>query len=88
MNAARLVDTRDGPCKRAENDAYSELTVGRSGVVESARVIAAEPAGLFEEAALEAVSQWKYSPRVENGLAVSQPGIRTTIVFELRDDRS
>lgn len=65
-----------------------EFTIGRTGSVEAARVVAAEPPGLFDREAIEAVKQWKYNPRMDQGRAVPQPGIRTTITFRLDRARS
>jgi TonB family protein len=39
-----------------------EFTVTALGLVENARVIAAEPQGVFEQAALAAIARWRYSP--------------------------
>jgi outer membrane biosynthesis protein TonB len=36
-------------------------------------VVGAEPAGIFETAALDAVRHWRYQPVVHDGRAVSQP---------------
>lgn len=74
--------------QRREGRVLVELSIAANGAVTGARVIAAEPAGMFEDAALAAVAQWKYSPRVENGRAVAQRGVRTTIVFRLENARS
>lgn len=65
-----------------------EFTIGRTGSVEAARVVAAEPPGLFDREAIEAVKQWKYNPRIDRGRAVPQPGLRTTISFRLDRARS
>lgn len=65
-----------------------EFTIGRTGSVEAARVVASEPPGLFDREAIEAVRQWKYNPRMEQGRAVPQPGLRTTITFRLDRARS
>lgn len=69
--------------QRREGRVLIEFTIGASGAVEAPRVIAAEPPGVFEATALKAISQWRYSPKVVNGRAVPQPGVRTTIVFRL-----
>lgn len=61
-----------------------EFTIGRTGTVENAKVIAAEPNSIFNEAALKAVRQWRYEPKIENGRAVEQHGIQISIPF-LRD---
>jgi len=62
-----------------------EFTITRSGSVKDAKVIAYEPSRIFNKAALKAVSQWKYNPKIENGNAVEQTGIRTSVVFSLSD---
>ncbi|MEZ4330999.1 MAG: energy transducer TonB [Myxococcota bacterium] len=74
--------------QRREGRVLVEFTIGPTGAVLHPRVIRAEPAGAFEDAALTAVSQWRYSPRIVHGRAVSQPGIRTTIRFRLDQARS
>jgi len=60
-----------------------EFTISPSGSVEAARVVAAEPPGIFDREAIAAVRQWKYEPRIVQGRAVPQPGMRTTISFRL-----
>ena len=65
-----------------------EFTITRSGGVKDARIVAAEPPDLFGQAAIQAVEQWKYAPRIENGRPVEQRGIRTTISFRLDRARS
>jgi protein TonB len=42
-----------------------EALVGPSGEVESVKVL--RPNGLLDEAAVEAVKQWRYSPLMLNG---------------------
>ncbi|HZF26110.1 MAG TPA: TonB family protein [Steroidobacteraceae bacterium] len=49
-----------------------EFTVGADGAVKDAMVFRADPAGTFDDAALKAVSQWRYRPIVRNGQAVEQ----------------
>jgi len=64
-----------------------EFTISKSGAVKNAKVIAAEPKKVFNRAALKAVSQWKYNPKIENGKPVEQMGIRTIINFQLSDQQ-
>jgi protein TonB len=40
--------------------------------VRDIQVVAAEPAQVFDAAATEALSQWRFRPRVVNGQAVPQ----------------
>jgi protein TonB len=61
------------------------FTISPNGSVRDARVIAAEPEGEFEEAALTAIERWRYNPRVVNGVAVDRVGVETVIQFQLTD---
>ncbi|HPG28673.1 MAG TPA: TonB family protein [Myxococcota bacterium] len=62
-----------------------EFTIGRTGDVTHAHVVAFEPSPIFNDAALEAVRQWRYSPRVVDGEPVEQPGQRVSIPFRRED---
>lgn len=59
-----------------------EFTITASGGVRNARVVAAEPTNAFDEAALEAVRQWRYTPKIVRGVAVERPGMRIAIPFQ------
>lgn len=50
---------------------YVSLLVGADGTVRDARVASAEPAGVFEQAALAAARQWEFQPYMYEGRAVS-----------------
>jgi protein TonB len=65
-----------------------EFTISKSGSVKNPKVIAYEPSKIFNSAALKAVSQWKYNPKIEDGKAVEQHGIRIAIPFVLGGDKS
>jgi protein TonB len=49
-----------------------EFTVGSDGRVSDVAVIAAQPTGIFEKAATDAVSRWRYKPVVRDGQPVSE----------------
>jgi TonB family protein len=49
-----------------------EFTVTRDGATQDAVVRGAEPAGVFDRAALDAVKRWRYEPRVVGGNVVEQ----------------
>jgi protein TonB len=51
-----------------------EVLVNPDGTVRSARVLEANPKGLFEAAAVQAVLRWKFKPKVVNGQPVQQKG--------------
>jgi len=63
-----------------------EFTISKSGSVKDAKVVAYEPSTIFNKAALKAVSQWKYNPKIVNGKAVEQPGVRIAIPFRLGNE--
>jgi protein TonB len=46
-------------------------------------VLEAEPPGVFDKAALDAVKKFKYKPQIVEGQAVEVPGVRNIIRFEL-----
>ena len=50
-----------------------QFVVGVDGTVSDLAVVGAEPVGIFEQAALDAVRHWRYRPVVRDGQAVSQP---------------
>ena len=63
--------------------------VENDGSLSNARVVAAEPAGVFDEVAIDAFSQWRFDPTVDgsheigSSLKADKLTIRTTIEFEL-----
>ena len=65
-----------------------EFTISKSGAVKDAKVVAYEPSTIFNKAAIKAVLQWKYNPKIEDGKAVEQKGIRIAIPFRLGKERS
>lgn len=62
-----------------------EFTVNKAGQVINPVVVEAEPPNYFDRAALQAVSKFKYKPRVVNGVAIDTPGVQNIIRFELED---
>ena len=51
-----------------------EFTITTRGTVRNARVLEASPKGIFEHAALRAISRWKFKPKLVKGLAVERLG--------------
>jgi protein TonB len=49
-----------------------QFLVGTDGTVSDVAVVGAQPAGMFEDAALDAVRHWRYRPVMREGHAVSQ----------------
>lgn len=62
-----------------------EFDISPDGNVINARVLYAEPEGIFDRAALRAISRWSFKPKVENGNNVAQYNERRRISFSLED---
>lgn len=60
-----------------------EFTVTKTGAVTSPLIIHAEPEGVFDRAALDAVVKFKYKPRVVDGVAMAVAGVQNKISFEI-----
>lgn len=75
------------PRRAAEQGKEGSVTVrfrvGTAGQVIAPEVIAADPPGWFERAALKAVRKWKYKPKVVDGRPVEYPVTPVRLVFEL-----
>jgi TonB family protein len=61
-----------------------EFTVNKDGTTRDGVIKAAEPAGIFDRAALQAVSRWRYEPRVVNGSVIEQR-VEARLRFQLAD---
>jgi protein TonB len=53
-----------------------EFDVTATGTVEHVEVIESEPPGVFDKAAIRAVSRWRFKPRMVNGRAVAGKAIQ------------
>jgi protein TonB len=62
-----------------------QFTVTTAGTVRDARVVNSEPKGVFDEAAVKAVSRWKYSPKVQEGVAVERVGLQVILSFKMEE---
>ena len=63
-----------------------EFTISIYGTVKDAVVVDSEPPGVFDDSALQAISRWRYNPRIVNGVAVERAGVQTILEFELAPD--
>jgi len=61
-----------------------DFTVTAQGTTRDIRVVASDPRAVFDEAAIAAVAQWQYRPRVVNGRAVAQ---RSSVTLRFEVDR-
>jgi periplasmic protein TonB len=53
-----------------------EVTISTAGTVTNATVASAQPPGIFDDTALDATKKCKFKPKLVNGLAVTQKGIK------------
>lgn len=60
-----------------------EFTVGQRGRVRDPRVLEAQPRGVFERSALQAIARFRYRPRVVDGQPMAVTGVRTRLRFSL-----
>lgn len=61
-----------------------KATVTAEGRVVEVQVVASDPPGLFDQAAIEAFSQWRFDPKREAGVPVASK-VEQTISFVLED---
>jgi periplasmic protein TonB len=53
-----------------------EFTVQTDGSVDDAVVISAEPEEIFDDAALTAISKWRFKEKIVNGVAITQRAVQ------------
>jgi protein TonB len=63
--------------RHLEGQVTIQFTVDSTGHVENPAVTSAMPSGVFEEAALAAIKQWKFKQKIVNGSPVSQRAVQT-----------
>jgi protein TonB len=83
--ASRRVPPRFPPRARAdgvEGSVTLRLLIGEAGEVQKVKVVSGQPAGVFDEAAAEAVRQWQFEPATYKGQRV-KVWARQTVRFAL-----
>jgi protein TonB len=70
--------------KQANQEGYVKLlfTITRQGLVRNVKVVDAEPEGLFDRAAVNAIRKWKFKPRIIDNTPVEREAIQI-ISFQL-----
>ena len=53
-----------------------EFTIQTDGSVDNAVVVSSEPENIFDDAALTAISKWKFKEKMVNGVAVPQRAVQ------------
>jgi protein TonB len=86
--AATLIAQREPEFpKRAKRSGITEgqvavdYTVDRNGQVRDIRVVSSKPKGFFDQAAIDALQQWKYRPKLVDGVP-SESRHRFTFRFQ------
>ncbi|MEJ0084229.1 MAG: TonB family protein [Pseudomonadota bacterium] len=67
--------------RKAKGYVLVQYNITEAGRVSDVEVLESEPAGTFDDAALDAVRKWVYEPRKENGVAVASPA-KAKLVFD------
>jgi protein TonB len=62
-----------------------QFSIAANGSIKDAFVVAADPPGTFDGAALAAIARWRYQPKVAAGVAVERVGMQTLFRFTLDD---
>ena len=60
-----------------------EFSLNRLGRAHAPRVVESNPPGIFDAAALAALTRWKYRPRIIGGIAAPAPLVRQRIIFKI-----
>jgi len=71
-----------GSAATRQGSVLLEFTITADGKVKNAQVIESSPADVFEQAALDAASLWRFLPRTDDGVKVAQPNTRARIVID------
>jgi protein TonB len=67
---------RNAARDRIEGWVEFKITINPDGTVKSATPIKAQPRGVFESAAMQAILKWKFKPKVVDGKGVEATGIQ------------
>jgi protein TonB len=63
-----------------------QFTISETGAVIDPVVVDSSPKGIFDDAAIKAISRWRYNPKIEGAVAVQRVGVQTIIRFNLEDE--
>lgn len=73
----------DAAIKGIEGFVTLRFDLDSSGHPTNIQVIAAKPKGVFEKNARQALSKWRYAPKMEQGSAVTTSNLQVTLDFKL-----
>ncbi|MGE3609550.1 MAG: energy transducer TonB [Bacteriovoracaceae bacterium] len=83
--AVRVVDPaypRSAQARGIEGHVIIEVQISERGEVTEAHIISAEPQGIFDQVAIEAIKKWSFEPGIENGKTIVSK-IKQKVNFEL-----
>ncbi|MFN0002517.1 MAG: energy transducer TonB [Pseudohongiellaceae bacterium] len=63
-----------------------QFTISETGSVIDATVVDSSPKNVFDDAAIKAITRWRYNPKVEGAVAVQRKGVQTILRFQLEDE--
>jgi TonB family protein len=63
-----------------------QFTIDETGAVIDPVVVASSPQDVFDNATINAVSRWRYNPKIEDGVATERAGVRTKVRFLLASE--
>lgn len=72
--------------KGQEGFVVLQFDITESGATDNIKVVKSEPAGVFEQNAKSAFSQWQYKSRIQNGQAQRQTGLLVQLDFKLAEN--
>lgn len=68
-----------------EGFVHLRFTISKSGTVKDVSVVKSKPPGIFEKAAIAAVSRWKYNPKIVGGAPVERPNQQMWFPFAMEN---
>ena len=83
ISGAEMVYPPAAKAEGIEGYVVIRYEVTAEGIVINAEVVEAEPEGVFEEAALASIVQWRFRAATEGGRPVETPGLVSTLRFRL-----
>ena len=83
VSGAEMVYPPSAKAEGIEGYVVVRYDVTAQGTVANAEVVEAEPEGVFEQAALASIVQWRFRAATEGGKPVETPGLVSTLRFRL-----
>lgn len=66
---------------RQEGHVVLKFTISKEGLPKDIQVIESKPQGLFDQAAIDALKQWRFKPTYQNGQKVERTNVIKTLDF-------